>query len=204
MVRLLALLFVDRGGALPGRRTGPRGPRPGRPGGRPGAPSAPRMVHLRFNEPVRPLVVRLFEAGGRMLQDLAVERHDETVMVTMPPDLGTGSHVLSYRVISTDGHPVAGSLTFSVGQAGSGARCARPTRTPAARDSSSGSAASSLYAGLFVGVGGAFFRAWLTPDLRDRATTGLLDRRARSRRPGGLGGARPSGPRRPRQTVAGS
>ena len=134
--------------------------------------SAPSMVHLRFNEPVQPLVMRLFDAAGRTYPDLAVERHGEMVMVIMPPGLGRGSHVLSYRVISIDGHPVAGSLTFSIGQAGLG--------PVGAADSNAGVRALLwlsrvvLYAGLFVGVGGAFFRAWLTPELRDQTTAGLL------------------------------
>jgi copper transport protein len=134
-------------------------------------PSAPGMVHLRFNEPVRPLVVTLFDAAGGTHRDLAVERHDEMVMVRMPSALGVGSHVLSYRVISTDGHPVAGSLTFSVGEPGAA------TGQP---DLVGGPgfllwlSRLVLYAGLFVGVGGAFFRAWLAPDLEDRSLRVIL------------------------------
>src|SRR5215208_4873177 len=77
--------------------------------------SAPSMVHLRFNEPVRPLVFRLFDAAGRTHENLPASSSGTILMVTLPAGLGTGSHVLSYRVTSIDGHPIGGSLTFSVG-----------------------------------------------------------------------------------------
>jgi copper transport protein len=172
MVRLLALLFAIAVALSPGAARAHAALVRADPADGQVLPAAPARVHLSFNEPVRPLVVRLFEAGGRVLRELAVERHDGTIMVAMPPDLGTGSHVLSYRVISTDGHPVAGSLTFSVGEAGGTA--VRPIESASGTGSLLWLSRVVLYAGLLIGVGGAFFRAWLTPDLRDRATTGLL------------------------------
>ncbi len=33
----------------------------------------------------------------------------------MPQDLPQGTAVVSYRVISQDGHPIAGSMVFSIG-----------------------------------------------------------------------------------------
>jgi copper transport protein len=135
--------------------------------------AAPTMIHLHFNEPISPLVFRLFDASGRVHQDLAVARHDRMIMVTLPSRLGTGSHVLSWRVTSTDGRPIAGSLTFSVGQPSAGA----PSSAEDADASVRGFLWLSrlvLYCGLFLGVGGAFFRAWLTPGAQDRRTVILV------------------------------
>jgi copper transport protein len=77
----------------------------------------------------------------------------------MPPDLPHGTAVVSYRVISQDGHPVAGSVIFSVGA---------PTATqppPANADDGLNAliwlARIGLYLGLFVGVGGVFFGRWI-------------------------------------------
>ncbi len=39
---------------------------------------------------------------------------DATLTIAVPP-LPDGTHVLSWRVISADGHPVGGSLIFSIG-----------------------------------------------------------------------------------------
>ena len=78
--------------------------------------------------------------------------------MTLPDDLPRGTQVVSYRVISEDGHPVGGSLAFSVGAATGTAL------TPAGTGSVAGLiwlARIGVYLGLFVGVGGVFFGAWI-------------------------------------------
>ena len=74
--------------------------------------------------------------------------------------------MLSWRVISTDGHPVAGSLLFSMG-----APSAAPPVAEASVDGSLRQAIWAarviLYIGLFFGVGGAFALFWLSPGGRD-------------------------------------
>ena len=42
---------------------------------------------------------------------------DQIVTLTLPDELPDGTQVVSYRIISADGHPVAGSLLFSIGAA---------------------------------------------------------------------------------------
>ncbi len=78
--------------------------------------------------------------------------------MTLPDDLPQGTQVVSYRVISEDGHPVGGSLAFSIGAA-TGA-----VVTQAEARSVTGLiwlARIGVYLGLFVGVGGVFFSAWI-------------------------------------------
>lgn len=125
---------------------------------------APKIVRLRFNEPVSAIVTRLTDAQGRSHPGLAVTARNETLDIAVPEDLPRGSHLLSYRVISGDGHPVGGSVVFSIGAAnGSG--------TAPAPESGSGVpvalwlARMALYLGLFMGVGGAFFTTWIAPGL---------------------------------------
>lgn len=128
-------------------------------------PQAPKTVQLRFNEPVTPAVVRVIGADGTVRNDAAVRAANETIEITLPPNLPAGTQVISYRVISADGHPVAGSMMFSVGMG-------KPPTVPA----NSGSALGiliwlsriGLYLGLFVGVGGVFFNAW-TAETRARS-----------------------------------
>src|SRR3954469_25068681 len=69
----------------------------------------PNTVRLRFNEPVMPAVVRVIDAEGRTRGDAAVHAVNETIEITLPTGLAAGTLVISYRVISADGHPVAGS-----------------------------------------------------------------------------------------------
>ncbi len=74
----------------------------------------PAMVVLRFNEPVAPLVLRLIGPDGAAT-DLAGSVQADSVTVTLPAGLGEGTHLLSWRVASADGHPVGGTLTFHIG-----------------------------------------------------------------------------------------
>lgn len=119
---------------------------------------APKTMQLRFNEPVTPAVISLIDASGRTRGDVAVSAVDQTVTLKLPDDLPRGTQVVSYRVVSADGHPVAGSLMFSIGAA-----------TAAATAPVSDSAVAVLiwltrigvYLGLFAGVGGIFFATWI-------------------------------------------
>lgn len=121
---------------------------------------APSQFTLTFNEPVAPLVVRLIASDGQR-NDLAVTALDRTLTLTPSRPLGQGSYVLSWRVVSSDGHPVGGSLVFAVGQAAE----ARPagsgqTDTEWPVRAAIWFARVAIYLGLFVGIGGAVFSAW--------------------------------------------
>jgi copper transport protein len=120
--------------------------------------SAPKAVELRFNEAVTPGAIQLIDGAGRARDDAHVMASGESISVAMPPDLPKGTAVVSYRVISQDGHPVAGSVIFSIGM---------PTATQPPANVDGGLNALiwlsrvGLYLGLFVGVGGVFFGRWI-------------------------------------------
>jgi copper transport protein len=128
----------------------------------------PNRVALHFNEKVTAGAVHLIDATGKLRDDASVDAGDETIAVTVPPDLPQGTSVVSYRVISADGHPVAGSVTFSVG-------APTATKTP---DSATGGINGliwltriGLYFGLFAGIGSAFFCNWI---VRERVASPLM------------------------------
>ncbi|MBP2311711.1 copper transport protein [Azospirillum soli] len=76
----------------------------------------PAEIRLRFNEPVQPVSVRVLGPGGQALPlPGPTKAENGTVIVPLPPELTAGTHVVSYRVSSGDGHPVAGSLLFGIG-----------------------------------------------------------------------------------------
>src|SRR6476660_8262697 len=119
----------------------------------------PPACTLIFNEPVSPLVLRLVRPSGDVEDLKDVSANGATVKVALPAGLSQGTHLLSWRVVSADGHPVGGALTFSIGQ---------PSSVPAARTDDDirlrgliWLARLVLYLGLFVGVGGAFYSHWL-------------------------------------------
>jgi copper transport protein len=121
---------------------------------------APKTVRLRFNEPITPASIRLIDGAGNARDDVSVSAHDDTIEISLPNDLPRGTHVVSYRVFSADGHPVGGSLVFSLGMPANAVRS--PTDRMPALDALIWLARLGIYVGLFAGVGGAFFGAWIS------------------------------------------
>jgi copper transport protein len=119
---------------------------------------APQTVQLRFNEPVTLVAIGLIDATGKTRDDVTVRAVDDTITLALPASLPRGTQIVSYRVISQDGHPVGGSLVFSIGAVTGAA----PAKTSAdAVDGLIWLARIGVYLGLFAGVGGAFFVAWV-------------------------------------------
>ena len=137
---------------------------------------APASVRLDFNEPVSPIVVSLTDAQGRH-HDLTAIARNETIEIPMPSDLSGGSHVLSYRVVSGDGHPIGGAVVFSIGAPSGSGRSLSATRS-AGLSEALWLTRFILHAGLFMGAGGAFFLAWVAhgfaPGKTARLLTGFL------------------------------
>jgi copper transport protein len=119
---------------------------------------APKTVQLRFNESVTAGAINLIDASGKLRTDAVVDAKDEAIDVTLPADLPKGTQIVSYRVISADGHPVTGSITFSIGA---------PTENKPPQESGAGIdgliwlTRLGLYLGLFAGIGGVFFVNWI-------------------------------------------
>jgi copper transport protein len=126
----------------------------------------PATLKLIFNEPVSPLTLRLVGPDGETTDLTDIAATGNTLVAALPGTLARGTHLVSWRVISLDGHPVGGALTFSVG-----APSVTADAAPAARPAADADrplhiaiwlARLVLYIGLFCGVGGAFYAAWIT------------------------------------------
>ncbi|MDQ2105145.1 copper resistance CopC family protein, partial [Azospirillum isscasi] len=117
----------------------------------------PAEAVLRFNEPVRPVAVTLIGPGGVELPLPAPpSAGDGALRVALPGGLAQGTHVLSYRVSSGDGHPVAGSILFGIG-----AEPERPAQADGATPPATLLAAAAVralhYGSLLAAVGGGLF-----------------------------------------------
>ena len=123
--------------------------------------AAPAAVTLRFTEPVSPLAVTLVTADGERRDLDTVTSGGERVVIGLPAGLGKGTHLLSWRIASADGHPVAGTLAFSIGAPG-----LRP-QLAAGPDTALATAIwvvrAALYGLLFIGVGMAVFGVAVSP-----------------------------------------
>ncbi len=124
----------------------------------------PAEVTLTFNEPVAPIAVSLLDGAGRTLAHDVTAR-DARIVLRIPPGLPPGGYVATYRVTSVDGHPVAGSVLFTVGAD------AAPAARPELDD---GAAAWTVVAvalqalqigGALVAIGGILSRRLIGPAL---------------------------------------
>jgi copper transport protein len=78
---------------------------------------APTQVVLTFTEPVTPVSGRVVVVGpdGARADRDAPSVVGTQMLIPLRPDAPRGTYLVSFRVISADSHPVAGSFTFSVG-----------------------------------------------------------------------------------------
>lgn len=127
---------------------------------------APESATLAFNEPVNPLAIRLVRPDGQQ-QDLTASVAGGARLLVPLPAAGQGTHVLSWRVVSADGHPIGGALVFSVGAA-TGTGAIVPITDPAATWAL-WLGKALMFAALGFGIGGAVFSAMA--ELPGRART---------------------------------
>lgn len=80
--------------------------------------AGPEVLEIRFTEGVQTDddAVRLFDARGGRLELGGIERAEGgRVLRATPGELGDGGYVLTWRVVSLDGHPISGGVTWRVG-----------------------------------------------------------------------------------------
>lgn len=126
---------------------------------------SPGQVTLTFDEPVSlpARSVRVFDADGTPVVAPPSAR-DAVITVDLPDQLEDGTYAVAWKVISADGHPVAGSLTFSVGRPSThvvspkGPDPPRPAVTAALS-----TAQAAGYVGLLLAVGLGIFAGLLLP-----------------------------------------
>lgn len=75
----------------------------------------PTEVSLEFSEPIAtPAYVEVTAPDGAVVADGQPDVRDGTVSQQVTGDGPSGSYTVAYRVVSADGHPVSGELTFDV------------------------------------------------------------------------------------------
>ncbi len=123
--------------------------------------AAPKQLTLTFSEPVRPLVARLIHPNGRTELLTDIGEKGTAIVLALPDGLERGTHILSWRVASSDGHPIGGGLLFSVGSP-SAVAPADAGQSDLTVRIGLWTARLLLLAGLVFGVGGVAASSWLT------------------------------------------
>ncbi len=135
-------------------------------------PTAPASIVFAFTEPVSPLVFTLLSADGERRPLDGAVAENQTLTVPLPPGLSHGTHLVSWRIVSADGHPVGGALVFSIGEPGT-----RPAMAGGGDQLLVGLiwlVRAALYAAMFLAVGTAVFGVLLAPLPRPLARLPLL------------------------------
>jgi copper transport protein len=137
---------------------------------------SPAAVTLTFSEPVSAELggVRVLDTSGAPVQQGAARVDGVTVVVDLAADLPDGTYVVTYRVISADGHPVRGGSVFGVGAGtvDTGA-LGRVASTSGDRPWEVAGAIGRwlAYGGVLAAAGGALFLAYVLRDGHERSPT---------------------------------
>lgn len=118
---------------------------------------APARYQLSFSEPVSPLSLKLVRPDGSSSPLERFSLEGNVLSIEAPADQARGTHVLSWRVVSVDGHPIGGSVIFSIGEASASAPILEDAIDWPVR-AGLWLSKIALYVGLFIGVGGVFAR----------------------------------------------
>ncbi|WP_322921318.1 copper resistance protein CopC [Nocardioides renjunii] len=140
--------------------------------------TAPETVTLTFNEPVRltSQEVAVYDAAGQPV-DATASAGGTDVTVDLPgaAGLADGTYVVSWNVLSSDGHPISGALTFSVGAPSASVTAPpEPTSSSAAVRVVRDVVTVVSLVGLLLAAGLAVFvalvlpRSWAGTDVRGR------------------------------------
>jgi copper resistance protein C len=92
----------------------------------------PQQVTLTFSEPIRtPAFVEVTGPGSTNVASGDVQVRDEVLTQQLGDTAGGGAYSLSYRVTSADGHPISGTVRFTVAGGAGGAAGDNEQSTPA-------------------------------------------------------------------------
>lgn len=120
---------------------------------------APTEAVLRFSEPMQLVQdsIRLFPSDGDPIT-LDTQVVDTSVTAPIPDGLGDGAYALSYRVVSADGHPISGAITFTIGTASTAPALTVETATPENKAFAVSVLTALEYLGLLLLAGLVLFR----------------------------------------------
>lgn len=132
----------------------------------------PAALVLRFDELVRPIRISVVGPQGPVAASPTGDAEAAMLRVALPAGLPRGTYLASWRVISADGHPIAGTVAFGIGAAPVAA--APPAVAEGAWPDAASLLRFALYCVLAFGAGGALFRALVAePPLSLRRRMGI-------------------------------
>jgi hypothetical protein len=147
--------------------------------------TAPTRVELAFSEDVgAPSIIAVTGPNGIQVVDGPTQIRNASAIQPLKTLTAAGLYKIAYRVVSADGHPVSGQLTFTYAPAGSNVVASAQARSKPTTSAADGHGAHLVALGVLVLAAVAASVIALRKDRQyDRAGTGDT--------PATLGGARP-------------
>jgi len=86
--------------------------------------SPPPVITLTFSDPLFTdgVQMSLVAADGSVIPSDPPQVSDAAVSLAWPPTAGSGTYEVGYRVVSEDGHPVSGAISFTIEEESSSAQ----------------------------------------------------------------------------------
>lgn len=135
---------------------------------------APEELLLEFNEGISATRggLRVYGPDARRVDVGGAFQSDdigEAIRVQLEPDLAEGTYVVTYRVMSADGHPVNGAFLFSIGQESADGDALLTSVFAGGGDTpwAAGAAVArwAMYTGVLLAAGLALAARWLAPEI---------------------------------------
>lgn len=132
---------------------------------------APAAVRLVFDEAVTlpPGATAVLSSTGARVDAGGPREAGDTVIVPLQAAVPAGVYSVSWRVVSADGHVVAGSIRFGVRR--DVAAVAGPVTTASPLDGANAAATGALYLGLAAGLGAPWAASAFWPSVLRRRRT---------------------------------
>ena len=126
--------------------------------------SVPREMVLGFSEDLLAdtVVISVTDDTGMTVRVLSFTVEGPDVTISWPPGLPGRAFDVNYRVVSQDGHPISGTVSFTVDDAGASAVATTPAPAPASAETAqtaepaSTAPIAAIAAGLGVGIAVGF------------------------------------------------
>ncbi|PKZ40920.1 copper resistance protein CopC [Kytococcus schroeteri] len=82
--------------------------------------SAPESLDLTYSDTIQKVgaKVSVTDQDGQVVAEGAPQIDGPTASMELPGDLGEGTYTATWRVVSSDGHPISGTTEFTVGTGG--------------------------------------------------------------------------------------
>ncbi|GAA1818078.1 copper resistance CopC family protein [Actinomadura chokoriensis] len=113
---------------------------------------APSQIVLTYADPVRLPRVVLMDASKKQYQSGSAQAVDNKVTQAVGGALPNGEYTVGWRVVSSDGHPVEGTYTFTVTGSSAAAQPPGPAAAPSAASATSAEKSSGSSGWLWIGL----------------------------------------------------